>query len=120
MSQAENSLLKLQQIVDTANAAKATLEADNLALYSKIRFLQSYDSSNKASIKSPKAMRINNSKNMNIEEGRSNEFDDVTFQSGGNTSLTGDVEKRYHSIYEQRMNPFAEVLLTLLVMFNFY
>lgn len=40
--QAENSVLKLQQQLDSAAAVKANLEADNLTLYSKIRFLQSY------------------------------------------------------------------------------
>lgn len=38
-------MLKLQQMVDASAAVKANLEADNLALYSKIRFLQNYSHS---------------------------------------------------------------------------
>jgi hypothetical protein len=39
------------------------------------------------------------------EEGRRDEDDDE--ESGGG----GDVEGRYHQLYEQRMNPFAEVAI---------
>lgn len=43
--QAETSLQRLQVDLETAQAAKQRLEADNLALYSKIRYLQSYGGS---------------------------------------------------------------------------
>ncbi len=42
LTQADANLLKLQQRVEATEASKAALEADNLALYGKIRFLQSY------------------------------------------------------------------------------
>jgi hypothetical protein len=40
LSQTEANMLKLQQKMDAAEAARAQLETDNLSLYSKIRFLQ--------------------------------------------------------------------------------
>ena len=40
--QVEASLLELQQQVQIATAAKSQLETDNLALYERIRYLQSY------------------------------------------------------------------------------
>jgi len=89
---AESTVLKLQQVVDASAAMKASLESDNLALYSKIRFLQSYQGSSSKGYRSGKS-------SSSQEEGRSSE----EWQEDG-----GEVEKKYHSLYEQRMNPFAE------------
>ena len=46
---AENTVMQLQQQIDHGEAVKQSLEADNLALYSKIRFLQSYSNSSGSS-----------------------------------------------------------------------
>lgn len=53
--QSETLLQKLQVDLDSAQAAKEKLETDNLALYSKIRYLQSYGASSAggAPFKSP-------------------------------------------------------------------
>lgn len=49
----ETSMLKLQQQFEAMQLAKSQLEADNVALYGKIRYLQSYGGEQKSYI-SPK------------------------------------------------------------------
>ncbi len=133
LTTAENSLLRLQQQVDAAVAAKEALEADNLALYSKIRFLQSYSAGNFAredsgglvvhkSRISPKPMRTVNrssgggtamqphklfggAEGMSLR-GRFGSSEEQRESEDGGELL--DVERHYSGIYEQRMNPFAE------------
>jgi hypothetical protein len=139
LTQAETSIQQLQQKLNGAEAAKTTLEADNVALYSKIRFLQNYSGTgrddNSAAVTknyiSPKPMRIANTGftrtsqsvpqqlfgNMRSRGGSSEE----RRENDDTDNDLADVERHYHGIYEQKMNPFAEVssliqlLLTWLV-----
>lgn len=57
-AQSETVLQKMQVDLEGAQAAKERLEADNLALYSKIRYLQSYGASSAggAPFKSPQVL----------------------------------------------------------------
>lgn len=139
LSQAEQLVVGLQQQIQVSQGAKAQLESDNLALYAKIRYLQSYnyqkDGSGGSSSAighhiSPKPMRISNSKAAFggrvgndirkglFDAGQDEEMGDPSRKSR-NTASRGilgdfeldddeDTESRYHSLYEQRMNPFAE------------
>ncbi|KAJ1437644.1 CASP C terminal-domain-containing protein [Ochromonadaceae sp. CCMP2298] len=87
LTRAETSLQRVQLELESAQAAKSRLEIDNLALYSKVRYLQSYGASSSGpAFTSPKAMRISNRP----------DGEDV------------DLEGRYSSIYEERMNPFDQ------------
>jgi homeobox protein cut-like len=105
---AESSLLTLQQALDVATSSKKQVESDNLALYSKIRYLQSYNyqsqsKSNKSSISthfSPKAMKISNNRSYNNEIDK---YGNIIDEENG-----GETEERYHSLYEKNLNPFTE------------
>ena len=51
------------------------------------------------------------------EEGRSNNDggdsgDEYMEDDNNNNGSGADIENRYHSLYEQRMNPFDQVILT--------
>eukprot|EP01038_Epipyxis_sp_PR26KG_P006821 gene6821-9339_t len=103
LTQVETSLVKLQQKFDMNENIKSQLEADNVALYSKIRFLQSFT---KPDIIPHKMKRNNYGKGKgvhlfddnNIEEGRFNDAEEE-FEA---------LDRRYADLYEQRMNPFVE------------
>jgi homeobox protein cut-like len=107
----EQQVLSLQQQVKQAQDSKHQLEADNLELYGKIRFLQNYKSGSSGShlvtrmdfsgTPSKTKGSYGNSYGCGhrTEEFRSND-DGLDYEE--------DIEARYHSLYEQRMNPFAE------------
>lgn len=134
LTRAETSMQKLQRECEAAQAAKERLETDNLALYSKIRYLQSYNGANANT-------RITPQRNFGAssyqEEGRVNDEDYLWERgagagAGGLTSVSNtpatagarlmmmmrggggvetnaaEIESRYHSLYEQRMNPFEQ------------
>lgn len=57
IAQAETSLQRMQVDLEAAQSAKTRLETDNLALYSKIRYLQSYGGSGGSQMyKSPQVL----------------------------------------------------------------
>lgn len=89
----ETRLLNLQQQLDQEVAAKQQLEQDNVALYRKVKFLQSYHGSGSSS----------SGGGGGIGEGRL--IDDPYRVSEGSV---GDIESRYSALYEARLNPFAE------------
>lgn len=91
LATSEAACLALQQQVASLSAAKQQAEADNLALYSKLRFLQT--SKETLNNFSPQAMRI-----------RKSGGGDLGLESGAGA----DTESHYAQIYEQRLNPFAE------------
>lgn len=89
----ESRLLTMQQQLDHEIAQKQQLEQDNLSLYRKVKFLQSFTSSHA------------------VGEGRY--IDDpyrVTNRDSDRSSSmrNGDVESRYSAMYEARLSPFAE------------
>lgn len=100
LAQVESSIQMMQQQVDSLTATKAQLEADNLSLYGKIRFLQSY--TNPSQVSRPvKSMRLKNApQNHAFEE----EF------GFGSADDQRDVERKYQGLYEQGISPFAEVI----------
>jgi hypothetical protein len=100
--------------------SKLQLEEENIQLYTKIRFLQSYShsaaSSSSSSSASSMANKVRRKTSSPYEESRYNRDDDI---GGGNDPY--DVESKYDSLYERRMNPFAEVrksFVFLLLMFE--
>jgi homeobox protein cut-like len=104
LGQVESSLLYAQQQLEAVSAAKAQLEADNLSLYSKIRFLQSY-----AQGPNPKSMNIRSSSRLYPHQ--LNQGDE---EYGLAKTNQQDVEQRYQQLYEQGMSPFQEVCSTTL------
>jgi hypothetical protein len=110
----------VQLELESAQAAKSRLEIDNLALYSKVRYLQSYGASSSGpAFTSPKAMRISNRpvfysasgrksrdpQDMAREKERERDSQEERCEEEGEDV---DLEGRYSSIYEERMNPFDQ------------
>ena len=59
IQQAETSLQRMQVDLEAAQSAKTRLETDNLALYSKIRYLQSYGGGGGSQMyKSPQVLKL--------------------------------------------------------------
>lgn len=81
LAQAEASLMRSQQQFDNLQSRYGQLEHDNVQLYSRIKYLQTLSGSTKRSMR-------------DAEEGRYGD---------------DELEGRYSSMYEQRMNPFTEV-----------
>jgi homeobox protein cut-like len=81
---------KVTQQTNKHKQRAAKLEADNVALYEKIRYLQHYSGSGGDAGRSGSSMRRANSNQMEegLEEG-------------------GAVETKYKQIYEEKMNPFT-------------
>lgn len=106
LTQVEQHLNLVQQQLDTANNTKAQLETDNLALYSKIRFLQTYSGHPGSNSSAP------NMKNIKSMKLRGNTM--IPHSQHGNDEELGfdqsDMENKYQYLYEQRISPFAEVL----------
>jgi hypothetical protein len=101
-------------------ASKTQLEEENLALYAKIKFLQTYGGSSSGgsgTVAVAGNKSIKDWSMRSIASGSSNRYNEETRYSddyydyrGGNSSGAGrDIESKYASLYEQRMNPFAEV-----------
>jgi len=102
LTQVEASLLISQQQFEAATAAKTQLEADNLSLYGKIRFLQSYGSVQSQVSRGPvKSMKLKGGAAIGAK------FEDEF--GFGSVDDQRDVERRYRGLYEQGISPFAEV-----------
>ncbi|KNC53841.1 caspase [Thecamonas trahens ATCC 50062] len=98
----------LHERVHTARAAADALEADNLELYEKIRFLESYDDiarerdatmlrMESGELGGPLAMPAGTAGTSSAAGGAGN--------AGGGTG--GSAELRYRKLYEDSMNPFT-------------
>jgi len=98
LAQAESTVVDLNQQLEITKSKVKHLEEDNLALYAKIRYLHSYHGSSAP-------MNRNNLMMMRGDR----YYDEERGAGAYNTTEIGDdIEKRYHSIYEKKMNPFAE------------
>jgi len=119
LTRTETLLQKVQLDLESAQLAKERLETDNLALYSKIKYLQSYGGSAGSggaggmSYKSPQALRISNRPaffNPRTPDRKgdiyADEYREQDEENAGESE--GDVVGRYHQLYEQRMNPFDQ------------
>lgn len=91
--QTENN--KLEEIVRSHKTSVSRLENDNMQLYHKIRYLQSYNNNaNQGSNgSSGTSHRVAPSQFQNLEDG---------------AGISGDVEARYKGMYEEKMNPFVQ------------
>jgi len=106
LAQAESASVDLNQQLDLIKSKVVRLEEDNLALYAKIRYLHSYHGSNTSTIGRNNFTNSNTRNDRYYDEERGvNMYNQY---SVNNTDLGDDIEKRYHSIYEKKMNPFAE------------
>lgn len=119
LTTAEATILKTQEILESMKASKTQLEEENLALYAKIKFLQTYGGSSSGgsgTVAVAGNKSIKDWSMRSIASGSSNRYNEETRYSddyydyrGGNSSGAGrDIESKYASLYEQRMNPFAE------------
>lgn len=89
----ESRLLAMQQQLDHEIAQKQQLEQDNLSLYRKLKFLQSYHGGSSGGGQRSEGRYIDDPYRVV----------DRSDRDGG-----GDVESRYSAMYEARMSPFAE------------
>jgi homeobox protein cut-like len=132
LSQAESAMLSVQQRLSHAETSKTQLEQDNLALYAKIRYLQSvggtgtgasssssrgYGTKSMAirstSVRPGAGMSINQFAGMlsggDEERGpRHRGGHDEEERENDDSRGNYEVESRYGALYEQKMNPFAE------------
>lgn len=92
LSQSEAAVGLLQRELQEAVAAKEKLESDNLALFTKMRYVHSYASQGGGRTGSS----LNWSPYSSLEQG------------GGSDSGPSDVEARYRALYETRLNPFSQ------------
>lgn len=91
--QTENN--KLEEIVRSHKTSVSRLENDNMQLYHKIRYLQSYNSnSNRGGSSGSSGTSHRVAPSQSLEDG-----------AGGGG---GDVEARYKGMYEEKMNPFVQ------------
>lgn len=88
LNSSESTVMKLQAACDNLESKYANLERDNVALYSRIKYLQQAKPQQQP-------QRMERAYNQ-MEEGRYAE---------------DEVEGKYGMMYEQRMNPFAEFSL---------
>eukprot|EP01083_Nonionella_stella_P020197 55979_1 len=84
LQKTEQIKLRLESKVDHISSENAQLKQENVALYSKIKFLENYQS-----VKRTHAMNVNVITN---RRGKSSE----------------EIEMKYEDLYEQSINPFAE------------
>lgn len=96
LGQSEAAVVLLQQELQEAMAAKEKLESDNLALFTKMRYVHSYASQGVNGGRNPASGQIR-SPYSNIEQG-----------SCGIDNGSSDVESRYRALYETRLNPFSQ------------
>lgn len=89
----ESRLLTMQQQLDHEIALKQQLEQDNLSLYRKLKFFQSYHGGSNGGNPRSEGRYIDDPYRVT----------DRSDRDGG-----GDVESRYSAMYEARMSPFAE------------
>jgi hypothetical protein len=108
-------------LLETTKISKLQLEEENIQLFTKIKFLQSYQpsgsslapsSSTSSSSAAMMGNKVRRKTSSPYEESRYNRDDD---NGGGSGNDPYDVESKYDSLYERRMNPFAEVCLFFLL-----
>ena len=128
--QAEAKLLKTEEMLEAMTTAKSRLEEENLQLYAKIKFLQNYSQSSTtskassvrlflsltallSSILIPQLLQGASRHRSFAEESRySLEHQDPYYRHLSSSLMDADdIESKYDHLYEQRMNPFAEVRL---------
>lgn len=89
MKELESEKRRLEDLAASSKASVTRLESDNMQLYHKIRYLQSYRSG--ASSSSSTGHRVTPSVSM------------AQLEAGG-----ADVEAKYRGLYEEKLNPFVQ------------
>ncbi|GAM23932.1 hypothetical protein SAMD00019534_071070 [Acytostelium subglobosum LB1] len=92
--QLENEKAQLEKQLETCKLEVHSLKQDNIKLYEKIRFLQSYDKNRGGGVITGNAKRAGD-RNYDMER-------------GGTTASTSnnDTEEKYGKLYEDSINPF--------------
>lgn len=111
LAASEANALQLQQVVSTLTVARKQAEDDNLALYAKLRFLQSKEGAGGLAGghgHSPQAMRIRLPSHSGPSHAQSSSAAQGASGRDGPRADPSDPEGHYGAIYEQRLNPFAE------------
>jgi hypothetical protein len=122
LTQAEARILKTEEQLESTRTAKLQLEEENVQLFAKIKFLQSYGHSSAAmtlpSSSSPSKYRKNDFA-MDRRGRRDGLGPAASFpyseESRFSDETEPDLEAKYDHLYEQRMNPFAAVCLLILI-----
>uniref|UniRef100_K3WEU8 Protein CASP n=1 Tax=Globisporangium ultimum (strain ATCC 200006 / CBS 805.95 / DAOM BR144) TaxID=431595 RepID=K3WEU8_GLOUD len=94
MKELQSEKSKLEELANSYKASVTRLENDNMQLYHKIRYLQSYRNGNGR-----------NGANHRVTPSYNNNFSNL---EDGNGGAGGDVEAKYKSLYEEKMNPFVQ------------
>lgn len=100
MKELQSEKSRLEELANSYKASVTRLENDNMQLYHKIRYLQSYRGGSGGNTGPSAGHRISPSFNNNfgqLEEG-----------SGSSNGSGSDVESKYKSMYEEKMNPFVQ------------
>lgn len=98
MKELQSEKTRVEELAQSYKSSVARLENDNMQLYHKIRYLQSYRSSGSGGGGSRGA-------NHRVAPGAhamAGSLEDGSMGGGG------DVEAKYRSIYEEKMNPFVQ------------
>jgi len=104
LAQADSTVVELSQQLEITKSKVKRLEEDNLALYAKIRYLHSYHGSSNVTNGRNTVMSVRGERYYDEERGGVGMYNQYMANNDG----SDDIEKRYHSIYEKKMNPFAE------------
>ncbi|KAK5581532.1 hypothetical protein RB653_001567 [Dictyostelium firmibasis] len=98
----ESDKSKIEKQLDSCRQELSSLKTDNIKLYEKIRFLQSYDK-NKAGGKEIHSKRNNSGfeKSYDVERGL-----DIPSSSSSSSSHGPETEEKYGKLYEESINPF--------------
>ncbi|KAF1327147.1 Casp-like protein, partial [Globisporangium splendens] len=96
MKELQSEKSKLEELANSYKASVTRLENDNMQLYHKIRYLQSYRNENG---------RNGVGANHRVTPSYNNNFSNL---EDGNGGAGGDVEAKYKSLYEEKMNPFVQ------------
>uniref|UniRef100_M4BYV2 Protein CASP n=1 Tax=Hyaloperonospora arabidopsidis (strain Emoy2) TaxID=559515 RepID=M4BYV2_HYAAE len=88
MKELQSEKNRMEELAQSYKSTVARLETDNMQLYHKIRYLQSYGGDSKSA-----TSRLKPSSGLALEDG-----------SAG----ASDIEARYRGMYEAKMNPFVQ------------
>lgn len=99
MKELQSEKSRLEELANSYKASVTRLENDNMQLYHKIRYLQSYRGGSGNSTGPSAGHQVSPSFNNNFGQ----------LEEGANSSNgSGDVENKYKSLYEEKMNPFVQ------------
>lgn len=102
MKDLQSEKSRLEELANSYKASVTRLENDNMQLYHKIRYLQSYRGGSGA------GSGAGQSAGHRVSPSFNNNFGQLEEGSGGPNGSGGDVEAKYKSMYEEKMNPFVQ------------